>query len=70
MAAADDEERTAGDIATQPVPVSSEDRLDRAAQLMVEHKVEHLIVFGAADGRPVGVLSSLDVAGAIAWGEA
>lgn len=70
MAAAADEERTAGDIATEPVTVSSEDRLDHAAQLMAEHKVEHLIVVGAADGRPVGVLSSLDVAGAIAWGEA
>ena len=69
VAAAFDAEGTAGDIAIGPVTVGSEDRLDRAAQLMVEHQVEHLIVVGAADGRPVGVLSSLDVAGAMSWGE-
>ena len=70
--AADDvEERTAGELAaTEPVTVSSDDRLDRAARLMVEHRVEHLIVVGPADGRPVGVLSTLDIAGVMAWGEA
>jgi CBS domain-containing protein len=70
-AVGDADERTAGEIAaTEPVTVSSDDRLDVAARLMVEHQVEHLIVVGAADGRPVGVLSTLDIAGVIAWGEA
>lgn len=62
------EDRTAVEIAaTEPVTVSADDRLDRAAQLMAEHQVGHLIVVGAADGRPVGVLSTLDVAGVLAW---
>lgn len=71
-AAADDlEERTAGEVAaTEPVTVGTDDPLDRAAQLMVEHQVEHLIVVGAEDGSPVGVLSMLDIAGVMAWGEA
>lgn len=65
------EERTAGDIAvSDPVTVSSDEQLERAAQLMLAHQAEHLIVVGAADGRPVGVLSTLDIAGVMAWGEA
>jgi CBS domain-containing protein len=65
------EERTAGQVAgTEPVTVSTDEPLERAAQLMLEHQVEHLIVVGAEDGRPVGVLSTLDIAGVLAWGEA
>ena len=48
--------------ATEPLSVSSEERLDRAAQLMAEHGVSHLVVMDAADGHPVGVLSTLDLA--------
>jgi CBS domain-containing protein len=50
--------------------VSSEDRLDGAAQLMIEHQVDHVLVVGSQDGRPAGVLSTLDIAGVMAWGEA
>ncbi len=65
------EERTAGEIAaTEPVRVKLDDPLARAAQLMIEHQVHHLVVVGADGARPVGVLSTLDVAGVIAWGEA
>lgn len=65
------ENRVARDIAaTEPVRVSTDDRLEQAAQLMVDHQVEHLIVVGARDGRPVGVLSTLDIAGVMGWGEA
>jgi CBS domain-containing protein len=65
------EERTAGEAAaTEPVTVSSEAPLDRAAQLMIDRKIEHLLVVGSHDGRPAGVLSTLDIAGAMAWGEA
>ncbi len=39
----------------------------RAAQLMVEHQLSHLLV--VKDGLPVGVLSTLDIAGCMAWGE-
>jgi CBS domain-containing protein len=35
-------------------------------RLMDEHDIAHLIV--ADRGRPIGVVSSLDVAGVLAWG--
>jgi CBS domain-containing protein len=35
---------------------------------MDEHDVTHLIV--ADSGRPIGILSTLDVAGVLAWGRA
>lgn len=64
------EERTAGDIAaSELITVRADDPLERAAQLMMEHRVEHLVAADAADGHPVGVLSSLDIAGVLAWGE-
>lgn len=40
--------------------------LRRAAQMMAEHGVTHLVVLDAASGYPVGVLSTLDVAAAYA----
>jgi CBS domain-containing protein len=64
------EELCAADVAaSEPVRVSTDDSLERASQLMAEHAVDHLIVVGAHDGRPAGVLSTLDVAGVLAWGE-
>jgi CBS domain-containing protein len=48
--------------ATEPLAVSSDERLDRAAQLMAEHGVSHLVAVDAASGQPVGVLSTLDLA--------
>lgn len=42
--------------------MSSDERLERAAQLMAEHGVSHLVVVDAADGHPIGVLSTLDLA--------
>ena len=45
------------------------DLLDRAVHLLSEHQAERLVVVGAATGRPVGVLSTLDVAGLLAWHE-
>jgi CBS domain-containing protein len=61
---------TAADIAvSEALAISDDDMLDRAVRLMSEHKVAHLVVVGAASGRPVGVLSTLDVAGLLAWHE-
>lgn len=48
--------------ATEPLAVSAHDSVQRAAQLMSEHAVTHVIVLDAAGGYPVGILSSLDVA--------
>jgi CBS domain-containing protein len=57
------EEPTAAQAAaTEPLAVSSDERLDRAAQLMTEHGVSHLVVVDAASGQPIGVLSTLDLA--------
>jgi CBS domain-containing protein len=56
-------EQTAGATAVTPiVAVSPEDTLQWAAQLMTEHAVAHLVVVEPATGRPVGVLSTLDLA--------
>jgi len=62
-AAARGGEATARQVAAnEPLAVSADERLHRAAQLMTEHGVSHLIVLDAAGGFPVGVLSTLDVA--------
>jgi CBS domain-containing protein len=54
--------QTAGATAATPVVmVSPEESVERAAQLMTEHGVAHLIVVDAFRLRPVGVLSTLDV---------
>jgi CBS domain-containing protein len=44
--------------------------LREAGELMLKHRVSHLIVVDPDTQRPTGVLSTLDVAGVLAWGEA
>jgi CBS domain-containing protein len=70
-AAGTDRERwNAGDIAaTEFVSARPQATLEEAAQVMREHEVQHVIVVDE-DGKPIGMLSSLDIAGALAWGEA
>jgi CBS domain-containing protein len=53
---------------TELVTVGPGESLARAAQLLTEHQVSHLVAVKAEDGHPVGVLSTLDVAGVLAWG--
>jgi CBS domain-containing protein len=53
---------------TEPLTVAGDEKLSRAAQMMAEHGVSHLIVVAAKTGHPVGVRSTLDVAEAIAFG--
>jgi CBS domain-containing protein len=61
----DDPDVSAGRIAGTPVvQVDREEKLARAAMMMAEYAVTHLIVVGA-DGEPVGILSALDVARAL-----
>ena len=61
-----DEDRARG-LAAQPVvTVPSSEALSHAAQLMVERDVSHLIVIESRSARPMGVLSTLDVARALA----
>ncbi len=58
-----------GGVAATELPTTSPDEtLPRAAQVMNERGVTHLIVVDG--GRAVGVISSLDLAGILAWGRA
>jgi CBS domain-containing protein len=65
-AAAEGSDLTAGEAAAgrEIVTVSSAERLDYAAGIMVEHQLTHLMVIDPETGHPTGVLSSLDVAAA------
>jgi CBS domain-containing protein len=55
--------RTAGESSVTPlVVVHSDDPLEHAAALMAENAVSHLAVLDPLTGRPVGVLSTLDIA--------
>jgi CBS domain-containing protein len=59
----------ARDAAVTPlVTVRTDDSLDRAAQLLAENGVSHLAVVDPFSKRPVGVLSTFDVARVIAAG--
>ena len=69
-AAAADELTAAEACSAEPVSVGPEDALARAAQLMGEHGTSHLIVVDPGSQQPVGVLSTLDLAGVVAWGRA
>lgn len=63
----DVDDYTAGGAAASPIVlVSSRDTLERAAQLMSEHQAAHLVAVDPVTLRPVGVLSTLDVAAALA----
>lgn len=66
------EERTdqqAGSMAaTEIVTIAPNDDVHRAAQLMSEHECSHLVVVDPDENRPIGVISSLDVARTLSWG--
>jgi CBS domain-containing protein len=55
-----------GEAAAAPaVLVTSDESLARAAQLMREHEMSHLIVVDRITEEPLGVISTLDIAGAL-----
>ena len=62
----DENERVTARVAmagTEPlITIYTDAPLDRAAKLMTKHRVHHLIVVDPADGHPVGILSTLDIA--------
>jgi CBS domain-containing protein len=61
------ETRAAGGTAVTPaLTVAADESLLRAAQLLSEHDVAHLVVVDRGATRPVGVLSTLDIARALA----
>jgi CBS domain-containing protein len=66
-AEADGDDLPAEEIAaTEVVSISADERLDHAGRLMAEHQVSHLIVIDPASGKPIGVLSTLDILAALA----
>ena len=67
-AAASSRDAPAGSLArSEPTTVHPDDSLEHAAQLMAEHEVTHLVVVQPHTCQPIGILSALDVAGALAW---
>lgn len=63
------DDQTAGGTAASPiVMVAPTETLERAAQLMTEHSTSHLIVVDVGLLEPVGVISTLDIAAALADG--
>ena len=66
-----DFEPTAASIAGRPiVRVGPDMPLLEAAELMMSRDVSHVLVTDPASERPIGILSTADIAGVIAWGEA
>jgi CBS domain-containing protein len=67
--AADASERLAGSCATEdPVMAKPSDRLADAVELMRERGVTHLVVGDPGSDHPIGILSTLDVAGIVGFG--
>jgi CBS domain-containing protein len=63
------EELTAGDVATgELLEVFPDDRLEDVANRMLNHRASHALVIDAAGGGPIGVVSTLDIAGILGWG--
>jgi len=68
--ASDAADRLAGSCASDPpVMVKPSELVSSAVELMERYRVTHLLVGDPqSSGPPIGVLSSLDVAGIVAWG--
>ena len=64
-ASQDEHERATARVATATEPlitISTDAPLDRAAKLMTKHRVHHLVAVDPANGHPVGIVSTLDIA--------
>jgi CBS domain-containing protein len=60
---------TARELATTDlITIRSDEPLQRAAEVMAEHGVTHLIVVQPDSDDPVGVISARAIAGAVAYG--
>ena len=67
----DGDDETAGALAQQPtISVKPGMALREAGELMLTHRISHLVVIHPETLLPIGVVSTLDVAGILAWGEA
>jgi CBS domain-containing protein len=52
------------------VTVSPDEQLEAACELMRAHGVSHVMVVDQGQNQPLGVVSTLDVASLVAWGQA
>lgn len=59
------EQRAGGTAMTPAVTIAPSESLDVAARLMTRWGVAHLVVVDPVERRPLGVLSTLDLAGAL-----
>ncbi|MGH3135430.1 MAG: CBS domain-containing protein [Gaiellaceae bacterium] len=65
-AATDDAHRTAGgSAATEAVTIGPREGVRRAAELMSDHGLSHLLVVEPGSDRPLGVISTLDIAAVV-----
>ena len=60
------EQEAGGTAMTPAVTIAPDERLEHAAYLMTKHGVAHLVVVDPIEQRPVGVLSTLDLAAVLA----
>lgn len=61
---------TAAQLARQPViKLETTAPLRDAAELMLARSASHVVAVDAQTKRPVGILSTLDIAGIVGWGE-
>jgi CBS domain-containing protein len=60
------EQKAGGTAMTPAVTIAPGEQLEHAANLMTKHGVAHLVVVDPIEQRPVGVLSTLDLAAALA----
>jgi CBS domain-containing protein len=66
----EDEPDTAGELARQPVlELETTAPLRAAAELMLSKLASHVVAIDPQTRRPVGILSTLDIAGILGWGE-
>ncbi len=60
----------AGALALEPIiTVEPDTPLRQAGELMLSHGTSHVVVIDPEIQRPIGILSTLDVADVLAWGE-
>jgi CBS domain-containing protein len=60
--AAGEDDATAGTVtSSEVVTISPSESVRRAAELMRDHEVSHLLVVNGVSDRPIGVISTLDV---------
>jgi CBS domain-containing protein len=64
------ETSSAGAISQQPLVTAEPSMpLRDAGELMLKNKVTHLVVIESGTQRPIGILSTADLASVLAWGE-